>query len=323
MAVTADIVKAFLQLQLRREDRDVHRFMWECEGRVRMMGFVRATFCVASSPFLLNATIRHHLSKYDQSHAVTEMQNNFNVDDFIPGADNEEKTRVLLVEAQSVMADAGMVLSKCTSNSPAVFDNAASERSESTSVKVLGVKWIPSDDVFMFDGVVIPDDMIPTKRAVFSFVARLFDPLGFLTPFVMVAKCLFQGLWQLDLQWDEEPPDESSSIFVAWIRGVEYLKQFRVARQYSARPWGGSEGDMELHAFGDASPSGCGAAVYLRTPLSDGTFSVSLVMTRGRVAPVKKVSLPRLELLGSLLAARLVVYVRRALVLPGSTTCRC
>ena len=59
-AVTADIVKAFLQLQLKQEDRDVHRFLWECDGEVRVMRFLRVTFGVSSSPFLLNATIRHH-----------------------------------------------------------------------------------------------------------------------------------------------------------------------------------------------------------------------------------------------------------------------
>ena len=322
-AVTADIVKAFLQLQLKREDRDVHRFLWECDGTVRVMRFVRVTFGVSSSPFLLNATIRHHLSKYDQSHAVVEMQNNFYVDDFISGADTEEEGAALLSEAQSVMAEAGMTLSKCTSNSPLVFDGTVSESSDAGGVKVLGVKWIPDDDVFTFDGVVIPDDVVPTKRVVLSFIARLFDPLGFLTPFSMVAKCLFQTLWQLGLQWDEVLPDESRLVFTRWLHGLESLKQFRVPRSFSSQGWSSSGSEVELHAFGDASPAGYGAAVYIWIPLPDDSFSVSLVMAKGRVAPVKRVSLPRLELLGSLLAARLVTYVRRALHLPDSTTCRC
>lgn len=188
---------------------------------------------------------------------------------------------------------------------------------------MLGVKWIPDDDVFTFDGVVIPDDVVPTKRVVLSFIARLFDPLGFLTPFSMVAKCLFQTLWQLGLQWDEVLPDESRLVFARWLHGLESLKQFRVPRSFSSQGWSSSGSEVELHAFGDASPAGYGAAVYIRIPLPDDSFSVSLVMAKGRVAPVKRVSLPRLELLGSLLAARLVTYVRRALHLPDSTTCRC
>ena len=322
-AVTADIIKAFLQISLRKEDRDVQRFLWLCDGRERVMRVTRVTFGTCSSPFLLNATLRHHLSRYGASRAVTEMQSNFYVDDFLSGADSEEEARSLLSEAQSVMADAGMCLAKCKSNSPLLFDNAVSGQNEVQSVKVLGLRWIPKDDVFMFDGVSIPDDVVPTKRVVLSFIARLFDPLGFLTPYTMVAKCLFQRLWQQGLQWDEVLPEECCSIFTRWLQGLETLKRFRVPRSYSVEGWSGIETSVELHAFGDASPSGYGAAVYLRFPLSDGSQGVSLVMAKGRVAPVKKVSLPRLELLGSLLAARLVTHVRRALCLPDSTVCKC
>ena len=80
---------------------------------------------------------------------------------------------------------------------------------------------------------------------------------------------------------------------------------------------------MSLHAFGDASPKGYGAVVYLRTARSDGSGEVSLVMARARLAPLKRVTLPRLELLGSLMAARLAVLVRQALRLPESTVTRC
>ena len=79
--MTADISKAFLQIGLREADRDVHRFLWIHEGRKRVMRFRRVTFGVSSSPFLLNATIRHHLSLYPPSPAVKEMSSNFYVDD--------------------------------------------------------------------------------------------------------------------------------------------------------------------------------------------------------------------------------------------------
>ena len=64
VAVTADISKVFLQIGLREADKDVHRFLWIHEGRKRVMRFRRVTFGVSSSPFLLNATILHHLSLY-------------------------------------------------------------------------------------------------------------------------------------------------------------------------------------------------------------------------------------------------------------------
>ena len=324
VAVTADISKAFLQISLRREDRDVHRFLWILDGRKRVMRFRRVTFGVSSSPFLLNATIQHHLSTCPPSRAITEMSENFYVDDLLSGADSEEEASSLLTEAQTVMADAGMALTKCNSSSPVVFDraHAASGSGERESSKVLGVMWSPGEDAFSFEGLTVPADLTSTKRVVLSCIARLFDPLGFVAPFVMVAKSLFQELWQLGLGWDDALPADRSLVFLDWLSGIEELKQLRIPRCYSTRGWClGS--DVSLHAFGDASPKGYGAAVYLRTARSDGSGEVSLVMAKSRLAPLKRVTLPRLELLGSLLAARLAVLVRQALRLPEETVTRC
>ena len=65
----ADIEKAFLMITVAEEDRDVLRFLWiediECETpRISVLHFARVVFGVASSPFLLHATIRHHIKGY-------------------------------------------------------------------------------------------------------------------------------------------------------------------------------------------------------------------------------------------------------------------
>ena len=85
-AVTADIEKAFLQIQVKKSDCDVHRFLWEHEGQVHVMRFNRVPFGNCASPFLLNATIRHHLSKYPASRVVQELQDNLYCDDFFVNA---------------------------------------------------------------------------------------------------------------------------------------------------------------------------------------------------------------------------------------------
>ena len=80
---------------------------------------------------------------------------------------------------------------------------------------------------------------------------------------------------------------------------------------------------MQLHGFGDASPKGYGACVYLQAEMVDGTCCSSLIIAKSRVAPLKQVTLPRLELLGALLCARLLVFARDALGLSGEVQCRC
>ena len=326
--LSADIVKAFHQIRLTDRDMDVHRFLWRREGHTRVMRFQRVVMGVACSPFLMNATIKHHLSQYDDSPLVCELRDNLYVDDWLSGADSKEKVAEMLQEASCIMAGAGMELAKCCSNSTDLFEKAqqASAANVTGNVKVLGVRWCRDDDTFSFAGDQLPEGVVPTKRLVLSVLARLFDPLGFVTPFVMLAKCMFQELWSLKLGWDDDVPGSCAELLTQWMRDCRKLQMVKVPRCYSDTPgtdWTTGEG-VELHAFADASPKGYGAAVYIKFRRGGGSeCRVSLVMSKGRVAPLKRLTLPRLELLGCLMAARLVQFVLRALRLPQITPYVC
>ena len=130
----------------------------------------------------------------------------------------------------------------------------------------------------------------------------------------MVSKILLQDVWLRGLEWDQEVPEELSSRFTKWLHGLKLIKHWWVPRCYTTVGWK-SLRTVEVHGFGDASEQGYGAVVYLRMTLSSGECQVSLVMARGRVAPLKKVTLPRLELLAALLTSRLIVHVTKALQL--------
>lgn len=78
---------------------------------------------------------------------------------------------------------------------------------------------------------------------------------------------------------------------------------------------------VELHAFGNASEKSYGACVYLKLDLPDGTYSVSLFMLRGRVAPFKYISRSRLKLSDAVVCARLVTYFKSALHLEVPVFC--
>ena len=320
VALTADITKAFLQVGVRQEDQDVHRFLWNDHGDVKVMRFVRVPFGNRCSPFLLNATIQHHLSSVPSTPVIEEMKENFYVDDLLTGGDDEQGVCDMLSEATSVMAKASMKLAKVGSNSERVYQEVDSKFQE--TIKVLGLKWVPTSDTFTFEVMDIPSDIVVTKRVVLSFISRLFDPLGFLTPVIMLAKCLFQDLWREGLDWDDEIPVPLQQVFLQWVEGLRHLRDLSIPRSYSGFPWSDMR-DIELHAFGDASEKGYGACVYLRYRLPNGNFDSVLIISKARVAPLKKLTLPRLELLGALLCARLLVFVRKALKLPTEVESRC
>ena len=168
-ALTADISKAFLQISLKREDRDVHRFLLKEGDVIQRMRFCRVTFGVTSSPFLLNATVKHHLSQFPETKVVTELKNNLYVDDWLTGADSEQEAVEMFAEAQSVMAKASMTLAKCNSNSKVICDKVGTVTRESAQTKIMGVVWLPGEDCFSFEGTRLPQDVVPPKESSLAF----------------------------------------------------------------------------------------------------------------------------------------------------------
>ena len=151
------------------------------------------------------------------------------------------------------------------------------------------------------------------KRIVPSLLAKLFDPLGFISPFIMYIKILFQDIWRLGLTSDEVLPNELLAKFHNWLTDTYVLQSWKIKRCYfPGNEWKSLRG-LELHAFCDASEKGYGACIYLPIPLAYDRYEVCFVLSKGRVAPIKSLTLPRLELLGALLCARLVQFVKSAL----------
>ena len=327
VAVTGDIKKAFLQIEVNEKDRDVHRFLWNENGHIRIMRLTRVPFGNCSSPFLLNATIGYHLKNVKGSPVVEELKDNMYVDNFMTGGDSDEMACLIIRESSKILESGGFPMEQWCSNSPVVgnmLDREFTDKNlnSENSVKALGIKWFASDDSFGFDGFFIPDGLIVTKRVVLSFIAKLFDPLGLISPFIMTVKTLFQDVWKLGIEWDEEINDELKGKFFAWMEGLRALKEWKVPRSYTGLPWHDIE-SVQIHGFGDASPKAYGSCVYIVCLYKNQPVFSKLVISRARVAPLKSVSLPRLELLGALLCARLVKFVKKALRLSDETDIRC
>ena len=196
------------------------------------------------------------------------------------------------------MNQAAMPLAKWVSNSPAVAEVLHQEFKDkfidAESVKVLGMKWLATSDAFSFSIASLPDGLCTTKRIVLSYLSRLFNLLGIAAPFVMGIKCLFQDLWHAGLQWDDELPSEFRVQFLRWVDGLQVLQQWSIPRSYTGTGWSNIRG-LALHAFGDASPRGYGACVHLVAEKEDGSVVPSLVIAKAKLAPLKTVTLPRLE----------------------------
>lgn len=76
-------------------------------------------------------------------------------------------------------------------------------------------------------------DIMYTKRTVLSFLARVFDPFGFISPFLMFPKIFFQDTWMLGLDWDDEIPRDQKNELVKWVKATQDLGELNVLSERS------------------------------------------------------------------------------------------
>ena len=142
-----------------------------------------------------------------------------------------------------------------------------------------------------------------SKCSVLCVTAAIFDPMGFLSPFVIQLKVMFQKLCVNKSHWDDPLPTELAQAWNKLIQELDILQNVAVPRCYF-QP-GIHPVSVQLHGFSDASENAYAAILYLRTSYSDVSITVRLIASKTKVTPLKKQSIPRLELLGALILARL------------------
>ena len=181
-------------------------------------------------------------------------------------------------------------------------------------VKVLGVNWNTKADEFLFNFtelVKFANTLPVTKRSLLKISAKVFDPLGFLSPYVIQLKCMFQELCAEKIDWDQELHGNWLSKWTSFLSELESLNKVRIPRCYfitTSKP-----NSVQLHGFSDASKQAYTAVAYLRSYYNNGRVAVRLLCSKTRVAPAKEQSIPQPELLGSCILVRLMNNVQNSL----------
>lgn len=283
----------------------------------------RVPFGATCSPFLLAATLRHHLKAVEEKFPRTAkiLSDNLYVDDFVTGADSVEEAERIIRESQTILEMGGMNLRKWRSNHPEIIASLAETESAQKTLpelgptKILGVEWRPDTDDFVFEMPALIGFLASrqdTKRFLLQASARIFDPFGFLSAITITAKVMFQNLWERGTAWDEKLPSDLQETWDKWCQQLPQLRQISVPR-ILARKLRDARTKSELHIFCDASPKAYGAVAYIKAQNEEGEITIVLLMAKARVAPLKRLSLPRLELMGALIGARLASYLTEQL----------
>ncbi|XP_062541079.1 uncharacterized protein LOC134209115 [Armigeres subalbatus] len=332
VVLTADIPKMYKQVQVHKDDRKYQRILWlNTNNEMATFELTTVTYGCASAPYLATRTLLQ-LAKDEATDlplASKVIEDNSYIDDFLTGGriQNEQEVIEIYKQLTELLRRGGFGVHKFCSNSKAVRDTIPHDLQETlfnfeeadinNVIRTLGLIWNPNEDYFTFN-VTLLDGRVgntrPTKRSVLSAIGHLFDPCGYLGPVTTTAKLLMQDLWRLKLNWDDELPNEQNELWTTFREQLPLVNALRKKRCVIT-----SEATiLELHGFSDASQRAYGAVLYTRCISPNGTVSVELVCSKSRVAPLKPMTIPRLELCGTLLLARLVEKTISAMKIPFS-----
>ncbi|XP_045451223.1 uncharacterized protein LOC123660165 [Melitaea cinxia] len=319
IGITADIAKAFLQISVTPQDRDYLRFVWwkdnTCE-EIKVYRHCRVVFGLTASPFLLSATISHHLNQVtEQKDTADILARSFYVDNLVTSLDSIEQTQKFIQDAKRVMNEGKFDLRQWVT-SPLEINET-----QNTVISILGLQWDTDTDELYCNISNLPpflDISKVTKRNLLSLTQKIFDPIGFTCPVTLVPRLILQKTWNMKMTWDEQLPEDILSQFKDWYDNVTYLNNCRLPRRLSIDLL--PECSASLHMFCDASKDGYAACVFLRTE-KEGNVSVRLISARSRICPPEKITIPRLELLSALIGSRLLKEARENLNLNCDEFC--
>jgi len=126
------------------------------------------------------------------------------------------------------------------------------------------------------------------QRVILFEVAKLFDPLGFLSPVIVITKLILQDLWQLAIQWDESL---RTSILVELLSEYRWFESTKnSSMHFDAIKLNAHQLIVEVHGFCDASQRAFGTCIYLRSKLGLNDHHSKLLYSKSRVVPLKTVS---------------------------------
>lgn len=321
IAICGDIKEMFHQVQIKAIDRQCQRFLWRQDNATEPETYVMdvmtfgSTCSPSSAQYVKNLNAKRHQTEYPRA-AEAICQSHY-VDDYLDSLNTENEAVQLARDVKLVHSRAGFHMRNWMSNSPTVLcelgeTSASIEKTfiladELQSEKVLGMWWCPQSDSFSYHiaSIKVIGEQKPTKREVLRTLMTIFDPLGLIASFLIFAKVLLQDIWRTAIGWDEEIHDNHFEKWRLWISLLPALETIKIPRCYLDKCTPESYESVQIHVFVDASEEAYAAAAYLRITCGE-LVHCQLVTAKTKVAPLRPISIPRMELQAALLGARMI-----------------
>lgn len=337
VALSADIKEMFHQIRIREADRHSQRFLWRDDPAnppnifVMDVAIFGSTCSPASAQYVKNRNAAEFANDFPK--AVEDIVNNTYVDDYLSSYGTEAEAEEAAAQVKAIQLKGGFLLRNWQSNRANVIQNLG-EPSETSHKhvfmdktkeyeRVLGMLWLTDEDALSFctrlkDDVqqIIGSDSRPTKRQVLRCLMSYFDPLGLLSHLLVHGKILLQDVWRTGIQWDEEVNETYWERWRRWTALLQRISDIKIPRCYFSEATIEHYSQLQLHVFVDASEAAYAAVAYFRIIGTDGTPRCTLVAAKNKVAPLKPLTIPRLELQAAVLGVRLMRFILESHTVP-------
>ncbi|XP_065368962.1 uncharacterized protein LOC135961390 [Calliphora vicina] len=322
-----DIQKMYRQILIDPIDRPFQRILFQKSPReaVKDYQMKTVTFGVNCAPFLAIRTLLQLASDSQEQFpkAAVILQKETYVDDILTGGHTIESALESQAQLIKTLESAGLLLKKITANNSQLltsfpkedlYDSDFLKFHDASTMKALGIRWNALTDSFSYYFEPIPQASQITKRKIVSSVAKLFDPAGWISPVVVKGKILIQQLWLEKIDWDDLVSPDSLRIWNEIITDLQKIQEIQIPRWIQFTP----VDNIQIHGFCDASKLAYCAAIYIRIETSSSVVFSNLLVAKTKVAPLASITLPRLELSGSVMLAKLVHHTITSLNLSNT-----
>ena len=346
VALCSDITKAYYSLRTGELEKHVRRVVWrygDTTSKWKIFGFQTVSFgdrpAAAFLEIALRRTAENH--QFIDPLAATRISNDRYVDDLATGGSKSEVSRFQGNELSDHQFDGTIpnILSKGSFQLKVMVSSGETDSNKISKLggKVLGIPWDPTLDKIAIQfpvylttpsGLKIMlnnqnvqsfDTKLLTPLNLLSIVNSVYDPLGLVAPITVRLRVAFRNLFKLNppLQWDR--PLETNPDILIWLDLIGLLVSSSSISfpRYTKPPE--VIGNCQLICFFDGSDLAYAAVIYIRWLLQSGDVYVGLLCAKPRVTPLKRMSTPRSELNGAVVASRLCLCAVRSLATTGVT----
>lgn len=308
----ADIEKMYRQIMIQSDQRNLQLILWRCnkDEPIKVYRLNTVTYGTTSAPYLSMRCLKQLALECNDDVIARVISEDFYVDDLITGHDDQQTLINICEKTSKVLDSACLPLRKWMFNSATSSNTKNLAVGENSNSKTLGLGWSNVSDDLNFTTQIDTNTSPVTKRLMLSVISQIYDPLGILAPAIIKAKILLQKLWLLKLDWQDVVPADVTLEWHNFISSLRHLHEIRVPRCVMSEP----SRYKQLHIFTDASIEAYGACAYIRSfNDNDSPITVRLLCAKTKVAPLRSVSIPRLELCGALVGAKLYRKIKESL----------